>query len=677
MSNKQFISHLVAFIVLTAFSAHAQEQRVADSLALVYQRLALTDTAKLKILPDLSFNEVRDLEKGLSYANELISLSSKTNNKLYLRSGYFLAGTKKRMMGNLSDALADYFKSAELAIESKNIIAEAQSYGGIGDTYSVGENDANATKYYNKAIDLLRKANSPISLASYLANTGDFFFKTKNYDSALLYSEEAKAIFTKENYPSGVAYSLGNIGMVYASIGKDMLAEKNINEAITILEKAQDYYPICTFLTSMADIYLKKGNKNVALEYASRSLKLAESHGLIEQVSEASKKLSEIFEKQGDSSEAYAYYKKHIAFRDSIHNIDSVRKMADLRTNYEVGEKQSQVNILTQQKKNQRQLAINLAIILGLLVMILAILMRNNKAKQKAFKKLELQKQKTEEQKAKAEDALNELQVTQKQLIQSAKMVSLGELTAGIAHEIQNPLNFVNNFSELSVELLDELKAGTVNNLSSADKADADEIITILADNLKKISDHGKRADAIVKGMLQHSRANTDKKEPTDINALAAEYLRLSYHGLRAKDKEFKSQYSFSLDPNAGLIEAVPQDIGRVLLNLCNNAFYSVNKRKKPGNESFEPLVIVSTKRINNKVEIRIKDNGMGIPQKILDKVFQPFFTTKPTGQGTGLGLSLSYDIIHAHGGELKVETKEGEYAEFILVLPVGNIDAE
>ena len=267
----------------------------------------------------------------------------------------------------------------------------------------------------------------------------------------------------------------------------------------------------------------------------------------------------------------------------------------------------------------------------------------------------------------KAEETLSELQATQKQLIQSEKMASLGELTAGIAHEIQNPLNFVNNFSEVSNELIDEMNE----ELNKGDIEEAKAISSDIKQNLEKINHHGKRAGDIVKGMLQHSRSSTGVKEPTDINALADEYLRLSYHGLRAKDKEFNATMKTDFDNGIGKINIIPQDIGRVLLNLYNNAFYAVTEKKKLNIENYEPTVSVSTKKMGDKVEVRVKDNGNGIPQKIVDKIFQPFFTTKPTGQGTGLGLSLSYDIIKAHGGEIKVNTVEGEFAEFVVQLPV------
>ena len=272
-----------------------------------------------------------------------------------------------------------------------------------------------------------------------------------------------------------------------------------------------------------------------------------------------------------------------------------------------------------------------------------------------------------EEAKEKIESTLNELKAAQNQLVQAEKMASLGELTAGIAHEIQNPLNFVNNFSEVSTELLDELK-------QELENGEIEEVKTIVEDviqNLEKILHHGKRAESIVKGMLLHSRGSSGKKEPTDINALCDEYLRLSYHGFRAKDKSSNADFKLEADENLPKIDVVPQDIGRVLLNLINNAFYAVSEKSKLQDSSYKPQVIVSTKMQGGKIEIRVKDNGPGIPEKVKEKIFQPFFTTKPTGQGTGLGLSLSYDIVKAHDGELKLETRKDEGSAFIIQLKI------
>ncbi len=272
------------------------------------------------------------------------------------------------------------------------------------------------------------------------------------------------------------------------------------------------------------------------------------------------------------------------------------------------------------------------------------------------------------------QNSILELKSTQSQLIQSEKLASLGELTAGIAHEIQNPLNFVNNFSELSVELAEELKHEIEK--PEPDKNLIKDLANDLSQNQQKINTHGKRASSIVTGMLQHARTSTGKKEPTDINALADEYLRLSYHGLRAKDPKFNAKMTGDFDPAVGKLDVIPQDIGRVLLNLINNAFYAVSQRSLRDDslqdDKYEPTVTVSTKKLGDKVEIRVQDNGTGIPESVKAKIFQPFFTTKPTGQGTGLGLSLAYDIVvKGHGGDLKVETKEGEGAAFVIQLPI------
>ena len=298
--------------------------------------------------------------------------------------------------------------------------------------------------------------------------------------------------------------------------------------------------------------------------------------------------------------------------------------------------------------------------VLGVFLFIGLLLYRNNRQKQKSNKILQ-------EQKDKVETTLRELKSAQSQLIQSEKMASLGELTAGIAHEIQNPLNFVNNFSEVNAELIGEMKEA----LSKGDMEEAKNISNDIEENERKIIFHGKRADAIVKGMLQHSSSGSGIKEPTDINALTDEYLRLAYHGLRAKDKLFNATMKTDFDETIGNINIIPQDMGRVILNVITNAFYAVNEKSKQNIAGYEPTVEVSTKKDGNSVFVSVKDNGSGIPQKILDKIFQPFFTTKPTGQGTGLGLSLSYDMVKAHGGEITINSKDGAGSEFIIKLPI------
>jgi signal transduction histidine kinase len=359
--------------------------------------------------------------------------------------------------------------------------------------------------------------------------------------------------------------------------------------------------------------------------------------------------LANLYESLGQKDSTLKYYKMSLQLNEKMFDREKIREAQSLAFN----EKIHQQELKEQNEKEQNR--IKIYGLLGLSVIFLVIvffLWRNNQQKQKA--------------KSKIEQAYDDLKTTQQQLIQSEKMASLGELTAGIAHEIQNPLNFVNNFSEVNDELLKELA-------TEADKGNLDEVKAIAKDitfNSEKINHHGKRADAIVKGMLQHSRSSSGQKEPTDLNALADEYLRLAYHGLRAKDKSFNAHFTTDFDNSIDKIDIIPQDIGRVILNLINNAFYAVDEKKKQIGDGYEPTVSVSTKKEKDKVEIKVKDNGNGIPQKLLDKIFQPFFTTKPAGQGTGLGLSLSYDIVKAHGGEIKAETEGTEGSIFKILLP-------
>ena len=661
--RKACFGGFLSFIIL---NVSAQDQKLADSLVRIYHEDNLTDTARLKLLSRLSFNEVNDIKLSLKYAEELISLATDEKDDRYLAEGYFLKGNNKRTLGDYQEALDAYFRSANSAKKAKLITYEASAYGAIGDIYAITGNYPSANSYYNKAIPILRQRSDSIQLASFILNAGEAFRKNKKYDSALINFKESADIFKNRNYNSGKAYAVGNIGMVYASTGKNELAEKNINEAIEMLTVLQDYYPICDYLISLSSMYQDKGETPKALDYANRSLSLANQYYLKEQISNGNLKLSEIYEKAGKWEESLKNYKAHIIYRDSLNSTKTIQKMADLRTDFEVSQKQAEVNLLNRQKKLQRILLFIALIVLGIIVVLVIILLRNNRQKHTAYTLLSKAKATAEEQRDQINKALEELKQAQAHLIQSEKMASLGELTAGIAHEIQNPLNFVNNFSEVNADLITELQEENKKGNLDAVHAISKEIF----ENAEKISHHGKRADAIVKGMLQHSRPGASKKDFTDINALTEQYFQLAYHGFRAKDKSFATAMHTDLDPKAGEINIVPQEIARVILNLLNNSFYAVSAKSKQAGPDFKPAVSVSTKKENGKLLISIKDNGTGIPDAIKEKIFQPFFTTKGPGVGTGLGLSLSYDIVRAHGGEIKVESKEGVGSEFTVILP-------
>ena len=441
---------------------------------------------------------------------------------------------------------------------------------------------------------------------------GSIYTDQKKYDSAFLYYRLSIPTLIKENNQKDLAWTYNNISSLFK-------------------------------LTGQPDSALLYVNKSIALSSEGKFAKEAMESNLL---------LAELYESEKSDS-AFYYFKKAIASRDSLYNQEKQKQILGYKFKEDLHRQEAEA------EKKQKEGRVKQYFLAGLGLFFLAfafLLFRNNKQKQKAKEKIE--------------KAYTELKTTQAQLIQSEKMASLGELTAGIAHEIQNPLNFVNNFSEVSNELIAEMN----DELNKGDINEAKIIANDIKQNLEKINHHGKRADGIVKGMLQHSRSSSGVKEPTDINALADEYLRLAYHGLRAKDNSFNATIKTDFDKSIGNINIISQDIGRVILNLLTNAFYAASLPSKGGfsdsDKTDNPTVWVNTKKIGDKVLISVKDNGPGISQKIVDKIFQPFFTTKPTGQGTGLGLSLSYDIVKAHWGELKVETKEGEGSEFIIQLP-------
>ena len=377
--------------------------------------------------------------------------------------------------------------------------------------------------------------------------------------------------------------------------------------------------------------------------------------------------MGECYRALPNTDSTLSYLERFYTLKDSLYGNKVVEQAQSMAYN----DMQRQKELAAQKAAFQNRMILYFLGSAAIFLMGLAFIFWRSKRKEQHAKKL------VQLQKDRLEQTLDKLKTTQSQLIQSEKMASLGELTAGIAHEIQNPLNFVNNFSEVNTELIKEIQDERRKTQDKRDEKLEDELLEDIVQNQEKINHHGKRAADIVKGMLQHSRSSSGVKEPTNINALADEYLRLAYHGLRAKDKSFNATMKTDFDQTIGNINIVPQDIGRVILNLITNAFYVVNEKSKQNIAGYEPTVSVSTHRSLSSVEgrgevlISVKDNGNGIPQKILDKIFQPFFTTKPTGQGTGLGLSLSYDIVKAHGGEIRVDTKENKGTEFIVQIPV------
>ncbi|MCK5102609.1 MAG: tetratricopeptide repeat protein [Cyclobacteriaceae bacterium] len=374
----------------------SQNQKIADSLILVYNNdKEFGIDAKLELLHSITANHTISEEK-IKYAKLLIEDSKNHNNDFWLYKGFMELGSGYRLQGDLDLALDSYLKCREAAQRINYDEGIGGAYAAIADIYSINNNNRNAILYYNQAIEILSKTTDSIVYATVLLNAGDEYFNSENYDSALLYFKESGKIFEKVHYPIGNAYHLGNIGMVYASKGQSKLAEQNINEAITILEELEDYYPISVYLTYMSDIYLEKGDQQTSLNYALRSLELAQQYGLKEQISDANLKLSQLYEQIGDLEESLKHYKAHIAFRDSVNNIETVQQMADLRTNFEVSQKQTEVDLLLQQKRNQKIIVITIAIALILICLLALGLYRRYLFIQKTNKIIEKEKNRSE-----------------------------------------------------------------------------------------------------------------------------------------------------------------------------------------------------------------------------------------------------------------------------------------
>jgi len=572
-------------------------------------------------------------------------------------------------IGNYPLALQKFIELLDIYKQDADTTGISSALYYIGRLYIYEQNYKQSLNYLYSAKNIINNNAKGMRLYYLMFITdhiaGDYVTLHRN-DSALFYAERSYSlgkIYYGENMYGGL---LNDLGIIYFDLGKDSIALSYLRRSYAALIRIGDGANICETGIGLGKVFKKTGRGDSSFFYARRTLAIAQKLSLLNYISDASTLLTDYFKTKNIDS-AFFYQQIGIAAYDSLYTLEKENQFQNLTFT----EQQKEQDIEAAKKITEIQYRNNLkvyALIASLLVFLLiaSILYRNNISKQKAFSLLQKQKQEIDLQKTKVEHTLSELKSTQSQLIQSEKMASLGELTAGIAHEIQNPLNFVNNFSDVNKELLAEMK----DEMNKGNIDDAKEIANDVISNEEKINHHGKRADAIVKGMLQHSRTSTGVKEPTDINSLADEYLRLAYHGLRAKDKGFNATTNTDFDLTIGTINIIPQDIGRVLLNLYNNAFYAVNEKKKAAEANYEPTVSVSTKKSDNGITISVKDNGNGIPQKVVDKIFQPFFTTKPTGQGTGLGLSLSYDIVKAHGGDIKVETKEGEGSEFVVQLP-------
>lgn len=668
---------ILAFIVLTSISGAWAQQKQIDSVRAVLSG-NIDDIVRINSLLELSRFYFR------SNPDSVITLSQQA----YELAGKYKLGAKQATalndiavgyndLGDYPKSVQIHYRALKLSEDLHDITGIARTRNNLGDLYMRQGN-------YRKALEILLPANKTWGqfLSSHpkltsprdrllapilLVNIGESYLNLGKTDSAEYYLQQA---YKQGKYAEDIVPIIErDFGEVEIARRHREKALKYLHEAIKLSVPIADLQTLSMSWLSTAKLYHNNKQQDSAEYYAQKALDVARPNKLEQDVLNAGNALYSYYEEDHNLPMAYKYFRLATAAKDSLYSQDKVKQMLSL--DFEETQRQQEIAATQEQYRATVRMY---ALLAGLAVLLLLVIIfwRNGKQRLKANELLKSQNKEIEKQKKTVENALSELKTTQNQLVQSAKMASLGELTAGIAHEIQNPLNFVNNFSEVNEEMLDELKAESTKPKAERDEQLEMELINGIIDNERKIRHHGKRADFIVKGMLEHSRTSTGERQVTNINVLADEFLKLSYHGLRAKDKTFNAELVTNFDNKLPKANIVQQDIGRVLINLFGNAFYAVNQKAKTTGNSYKPTVEVSTIQQNGSVIISVKDNGTGIPDNIREKIMQPFFTTKPTGDGTGLGLSLSYDIVvKGHGGKIDVESKEGEGSTFIVTLPL------
>ncbi|RZJ65457.1 MAG: tetratricopeptide repeat protein [Flavobacterium sp.] len=675
-------SHRALFLILvglilpnSSFAQLSPEKQAAFHKEL---KAAKNDTIRVAALAQLgSRYRFSDIDSSFFYIDRALELNAKIKSKyepFSMREMPFLLSLKGATFlesGKLPESLEFQFEALRLAEANadKSMIALAQNR--IGNTYMELADYKKANEYYRKSMLLFKSIGDKAFYYNEMSNIGNIYELRKMRDSALYFQKIVYDASQKDpnnrvdfTIPE-VMFRMGNAHKLNGDNQKAMwFYKRGIVEANT----DNDVRNLTMNNLFLAKLYSELNVADSTLKYARNAILSGKKVSFRKGLYDASLLLNEFYASRREYDSAHKYLSLAMIEKDSLMGVERFQKLQRIVLDEQERDREAATKLIENQNR-QRQYVLLAGI--GIFLIIASLLYRNNRQNKKANRILQ--------------HTLTDLKSTQSQLIQSEKMASLGELTAGIAHEIQNPLNFVKNFSEVSNELVDEIldeRRKTTRGLcpncmehsginDERDETLVDEILSDIKQNLEKIVHHGRRADGIVKGMLQHSRASSGEKERIDINSLTDEYLRLAFHGLRAKDKMFNAELVTHFDEKQPKANVLPQDIGRVLLNLFTNAFYATQQRKKSEGESFKPTLEVRTLLNDSVVEIHVSDNGNGIPKSIIDKIFQPFFTTKPTGEGTGLGLSMSYDIVtKGHGGSLKVESREGNGTVFIVSLP-------
>ncbi|GAB2787529.1 hypothetical protein GCM10027275_35400 [Rhabdobacter roseus] len=649
------IVRLALGLCLLAGAGRAQ-QSPSDSLKQLLTQ-PLPDTSRALLLERLgsALMYSRPAE-AMRYVQEGLTLSEQKKYPRGIARNRNRLGSIYRTVGSYTQALEAHLEALKVAQQHHDLEGMARAYNSIGILYSEQKDSRKAIEYFTRTKALAEQLNDAELVEISLTNIGTDYALLGQLDSALVYTLRAYEMAAKNPDESTSSVLFINLGNIHYRQKNYPLALEYYRRSLPLSEAAEDQRNLSQTYFEMARVFQQTRSLDSCRYYAEKALRLAQDVKNPKNILDAATLLAALYEPT-DLARAYRYYQQAMAAKDQMFAQEKVRQLENLGFKEELNRQQ-----LEYEQIQYRSLVQTYALLAGIVVALLIafLLYRNMRTRQKANQLLQYQKDELQH-------TLTELKATQAQLIQSEKMASLGELTAGIAHEIQNPLNFVNNYSELNLELIDEMRQ----ELERGDLEEIQLLATDLEENERKILRHGKQAEAIVRGMQQHSRRSSGTRELTDLNALAQEYVELAYNGMSAKDKLSKNVLTLDFDASLPKVALIPGDVGRVILNLMNNAFYAVMEKKETQPEAYEPAIKVTTRALDRAVEIRVKDNGTGIPEKYLDKLFQPFFTTKPTGQGTGLGLSLAYDIvIKGHSGQLNVESTEGAGTTFSVQIP-------
>ena len=607
---------------------------------------------------------LNQFKESIQAAEKAVTHAKNLKNSYWLIESNFTLANSYFTVSDYVNALRFHLEALKIAENQKLNTRLLDIYNAIGIIYFRQNNFAKAEEYYLKELNKCQELKDSLYLAAVYDNIAILDENQKKYDSAI--EKHKLGITISENIKdtNGIISGNNNLGLTYKKMAMFEMALKHFEITYQLLIKMKPVDSLWLSYTALnrANVYTKLKKLSYAepllIQACTYLERLKDNMG----TTDAYQNLFELYEAKGDFKKSLYFHKKYVAIKDSTFTIEKTKQISEMQEKYNVEKKDFEIESLNQQNKikeaeikKQTILRNSLIGVAVLLLLLIGLIYNRFKLKTKSADELNR--------------AHNDLKNTQQQLVQQEKLASLGSLTAGIAHEIKNPLNFVTNFSQLSQELIDEFN-------DSNDDEDKQDILRHLKSNLEKINHHGKRANSIVMSMLQHARGGEGEKQMTDINQICNEFTDLSYQGMRAKVPDFNCLIEKNLDQNLPQLNVIPQDISRVILNLLNNAFYAANDKfiqlKSHNQEStFSPKITISTLLINAHVHIKIRDNGAGIPANVKQKIFEPFFTTKPSGEGTGLGLSICNDIIKAHGGTLKVDTEMNNFTEFIIILPL------